>query len=121
MINQPETRDLLTEARQVLLDSVTAELTGEHKYQALMVANAMGMAIRELEQRERGEPEQTDQTVRAFLEERSPGDTAGEPEADLALAIRERRLEGADPALRAVLRILTEARLQINNPGFLKR
>ncbi len=118
MINQPGTRDLLAEARQVLLDSVAAELTGERKYQALMVANAMGMAIRELEQRE---PEQTDRTVRAFLAERCLGDTASESEADLALAIRERRLDGADPALRSVLRTLTEARLRINNPGFLKR
>lgn len=121
MINQPGTRDLLTVARQVLLDSVTPELTGERKYQTLMVSNAMGMAIRELEQREQGEPEQTDRTVRAFLAERSLGDTVGEPEAELALAIRERRLDGADPALRAVLRTLTEARLRINNPGFLKR
>ena len=121
MINRPDTRDLLTEARQVLLDSVAAELTGERKYQALMVANAMGMAIRELEQREQGEPAQTDRTARAFLAQRCLDDTASEPEAELALAIRERRLDGADPALRSVLRTLTEARLRINNPGFLKR
>lgn len=121
MINQPETGDLLTEARQVLLDSVAPELTGERKYQALMVANAMGMAIRELEQREQGRPEQTDQTVRAFLAERALEATAGDFETALARAIEGRCLDGTDPALRSVLRSLTEARLQINNPGYLKR
>lgn len=44
MINRPETRDLLAEARQVLLDSLVPELGGERKYEALMIANAMGMA-----------------------------------------------------------------------------
>jgi hypothetical protein len=120
MINQPDTRDLLTEARQVLLDSVAPELAGERKYQALMIANAMGMAIRELEQREQGQPEETDQTVRAFLAERSLEVTDGEAESALARAILERGLDGADPALRSVLRTLTEARLRINNPGYLK-
>lgn len=121
MINQPETRDLLTEARQVLLDSVAPELAGERKYEALMIANAMGMAIRELEQRERGQPERIDRTIRAFLAERSLDATTDEAEAALARAIRERRLDGVDPALRSVLRTLTEARLRINNPGYLKR
>ena len=121
MINRQETRDLLTEARRVLLDSVAGQLAGEHKYEALMVANAMGMAIREFEQCEQGQPEQTDQAVRAFLAERSLKATASESEAELARAIRERRLDGADPPLRSVLLTLTEARLQINNPGYLKR
>lgn len=121
MINQPETRDLLTEARQVLLNSVRPELTGERKYQVLMIANAMGMAIREFEQRERGRPEQTDRTLLAFLAEQALETTAGEAETTLARAIRERHLDGTDPALRSLLRMLTEARLEINNPGYLKR
>lgn len=121
MINQPETRDLLAEARRVLLDFVAPELAGEHKYQALMIANAMGMAVRELEQREQGQPGQTDRAVRAYLSEQSLDDTAAEAEADLARAILERRLDGTDPDLRSVLRTLTESRLRINNPGYLKR
>lgn len=121
MINQPETQDLLTEARQVLLDSVAPELRGELKYQALMVANAIGMAIREIEQRELGQPGQTDRTVQAFLLERSLEATTDGIEEGLAGAIRERHLDGADLALRSVLRTLTKTRLQINNPGYLKR
>ncbi|NMT63158.1 DUF6285 domain-containing protein [Marinobacter orientalis] len=121
MINQPETRDLLAEARRVLLDSIAPDLGGERKYQALMIANAMAMAMRELEQREQGQPEETDHTVRAYLAEHSIDGTAAEAEADLARAVFERRLDGTDPALRSVLRTLTEARLRINNPGFLER
>ncbi len=126
MINQPETQDLLAEARQVLLESVAPELAGEHKYQALMIANAMGMAIREFEQREQDEPEQTDLTVRAFLAQQSLDavdsldDKAAEAEAELARALRERRLDGTDADLRSVLWTLTETRLRINNPGYLK-
>lgn len=120
MINQPETRDLLTEARQVLLDSVAPELAGEHKYQALMIANAMGMAIREIEQREQGQSEEIDQAVRAFLAQRSLDSKAAEAEGELARAIYERRLDGTDPDLRSVLRTLTETRLRTNNPGYLK-
>lgn len=121
MINQPETRDLLAEARQTLLSSLAPELAGERKYEAMMIASAMGMAIRELEQREEGQPEKADRTVRAFLEERSLERTSGNGETDLARVIHDRRLDGADPDLRSVLRTLTEARLRINNPGYLKR
>lgn len=126
MINQPETRDLLAEARQVLLDSVAPELAGEHKYQALMIANAMGMAIREIELREQGEPEQTDRALKAFLTQHltdaldSSGDRTVDAERELARAIHERRLDGTNADLRSVLRALTETRLQINNPGYLK-
>lgn len=121
MINQPETGDLLAEARKVLLESLAPDLTGKCKYEALMVANAMGIAIRELEQRQQGEPEKTDQALRTYLESHSLYDANGEAESTLASAIRERRLDGADPALRSVLRTLTSARLRVNNPGFLER
>jgi len=120
MINQPETQDLLTEAREVLLKSLVPELAGARKYQALMVANAMGMAVRELEQRNRGEPSVTDHALLAFLSERSIETKSGLPEADLADAIRQRRLDGTDRELRSILRQMTETRLRINKPGYLK-
>ncbi len=140
MINEPDSRDLLTEARQVLLDSLVPDLAGEQKYQALMIANAMGMAIREIEQRAQGEPEATDRSLSQFLAghqlpdvpaqgQQPPvqGQTQGQSpnalsqgEQTLARALRDRRLDGADPELRSVLKGMTEARLRINNPGFLK-
>ena len=120
MINRPETRDLLTEARQVLLDSVAPELDGERKYEALMIANAMGMAIREQEQREAGEPEATDVMLSRFLAGHALTEESGQGEETLARAIRERTLDGGDRELRTVLRAMTETRLKVNNPGYLK-
>ncbi|WP_289101490.1 DUF6285 domain-containing protein [uncultured Marinobacter sp.] len=120
MINEPDSRDLLTEARQVLLDSLVPDLAGEQKYQALMIANAMGMAIREIEQRAQGEPEATDRSLSQFLAGHQLPDAPSQGEQTLARALRDRRLNGDDPELRSVLKSMTEARLRINNPGFLK-
>ncbi|MGO1499986.1 MAG: DUF6285 domain-containing protein [Marinobacter sp.] len=121
MINNPEIHDLLTEARQVLLNSLTPELTGERKYQALMIANAMGMAIRELGQSEQARVDEADRAVSELLDARSHPSHNVEGESSLAEAIRERRLDVRDKSLRDVLRALTEARLGINNPSHLKR
>ncbi|MEH6356655.1 MAG: DUF6285 domain-containing protein [Marinobacter sp.] len=121
MINRPNNHDLLIEARQVLLNSLTPELTGARKYDALMIANAMSMAIRELGQSEQAKVEEADQAVSTFLKTRSQPTHNAEGETSLAEAIRERRLDGKEPALRDVLRTLTEARLGINNPSYLKR
>lgn len=121
MINKPDIHDLLTEARQVLMNSLTPELAGARKYEALMIANVMGMTIRELGQAEQTKVEEADLAASAFLTARSEPDDNGESEASLAEAIRERRLDGTDKALRDVLRTLTEARLGINSPGYLKR
>jgi len=121
VINNPDIHDLLTEARQVLMNSLTPELSGARKYEALMIANAMGMAIRELGQSEQAKMEQADRATSAFLEAQSEPNHNVECEESLAEAIRERRLDGRDKALRDVLRTLTEARLGINSPGYLKR
>lgn len=121
MINTPEVHDLLTEARQVLLNSLSPELTGERKYQSLMIANAMSMAIRELGQPEQAKVDEANGAVSALLEAQSQPNHNVECEYSLAEAIRKRRLDGRDTALRGVLRTLTEARLGINSPAYLKR
>jgi len=121
VINRPDNHDLLMEARKVLLNSLTPELTGARKYEALMIANTMSMAIRELGQSEQAKVEEADQAVSTFLKARSQPNHNTEDETSLAAAIRERRLDGREPALRGVLRTLTEARLGINNPSYLKR
>lgn len=120
MINQPRTDDLLAEARRVLLESLVPELSGEKKYQALMVANAMGMAVRELELRDEGEPEATDRALAAFLTACEIPHESDLPEGDFALAIRQRKLDGLNKELRSMLRRITETRLRINKPGYLK-
>ena len=45
---QPEAADLLALARETLLEKVLPELSGEARYQALMIASAMAMAEREI-------------------------------------------------------------------------
>lgn len=99
----PATDDLLAEARSVLVDSVLPALRGAERYQALMVANALGMAVRELQQASQPPTE---------------ADVEPVDEAALAEAIRRRKAPD-DRALRATLRSLTVARLRINNPGYL--
>ena len=121
MINNPNIHDLLTEARQVLMNSLTPELTGARKYEALMIANVMGMVMRELGQSEQTRVKEADLAASAFLTARTEPDDHVECEASLAEAIRERRLDGTDEALREVLQAITEARLGINSPGYMKR
>lgn len=50
MKNPPETSDLLSVARSVLKDELLEDIPAAKKYQALMVANAMAISARELEQ-----------------------------------------------------------------------
>lgn len=121
MINQPDTQELLTEARRVLLEELLPQLPEERQYEARMVASTLGMTIRELEQRRRGEPLQTEAMLLDFLAGQGLSVESELPEATLARALRERRLDGADPGLRALLRRLTETRLKINKPGYLKK
>jgi Domain of unknown function (DUF6285) len=53
--DRPNGADLLAVARRSLLDDVAPALKGQPRYLALMVANAMGIALRELEEAERFE------------------------------------------------------------------
>jgi hypothetical protein len=52
MRDRPTGSELLHEARRVLQEEVVPELGGEARFKVLMVANAMAMAMRELEQGE---------------------------------------------------------------------
>jgi hypothetical protein len=53
MRDRPNGAELLREARRVLREEIAAELEGELRFKALMVANAMAMAMRELERGDR--------------------------------------------------------------------
>lgn len=121
MINQPDTHNLLTEARRVLQESLVPQLDGSLRYEALMIGNALGMAVRELEQQQSGEYEKANAALSSFLERQSLASAPGHEEDTLAQAIRERRLSVDDTALQEVLRAITEARLRINNPAYLDK
>lgn len=122
MINRPEAADLLAEARQLLKTAILPELAGTHRYEALMIANALSIAQREIEA-SGVTPSPATSALKAFLQAKGLGDDAGNEaggaESALALAIAEGRIDSADPELEALLRELTAARLRISNPGYL--
>jgi hypothetical protein len=55
-----------------------------------------------------------------FLVGHALPEESGQGEQTLARALRERVVDGGDRELRAVLRAMTETRLKVNNPGYLK-
>ena len=48
MMDRPNAAELLTEARRLLLEEVAPNITGDVRFKALMVANAIGIAEREI-------------------------------------------------------------------------
>jgi hypothetical protein len=46
-LEQPEAQDLLATARRVILDEIAPGLAGDARFKALMVANAIAIALRE--------------------------------------------------------------------------
>jgi hypothetical protein len=112
MINQPDAADLLQQSRDLLLKSIVPELEGDQRYQALMIANAIGIAGREAN--DLGTP-----TTRCSQALRHYGDHASEQE--LAEAIARREMDMMDVRLQELLLTLTRAKLEINNPGYLQQ
>ncbi|MDX1711317.1 MAG: DUF6285 domain-containing protein [Rhodovibrionaceae bacterium] len=53
MRDRPSGSELLREARRVLREELADELEGEQRFKALMAANAMAMAMRELDEGDR--------------------------------------------------------------------
>ncbi|MGH1587617.1 DUF6285 domain-containing protein [Methylobacterium sp. P5_C11] len=86
----PSGAALLAVARQSLLDEVAPALSGRQRYVLLMAANAMGIAMREIEQAE----------AAAGAWERALG--AADSPTDLVAAIRAGRFDG-DAALHDAL------------------
>ncbi len=123
-IDRPSGAELLAEARRTLLERLLPLLPAEHRYDGLMVANAMAIAARELSAPAGLPPEAV-----AVMDRRREGE---EKEAPHALAALERRLAaefragrydapGAErDAARRYLRAATLARLRVSNPKSLE-
>jgi hypothetical protein len=123
MLDRPTGADLLAEARRTLLEALLPLLPSDRRYEALMVANAMAIAARELTSG--AEVLQTAVEALASLGIQADG-------ADPALAEQLQRLErrlagdiraGAYDApgsrrdsVRQYLREVTTARLRLSNP-----
>lgn len=108
MRDEPSGAALIEAARRALTEEVVPGLTGRPRYVALMVANALGIAIREI-----GEAETLAASVEGVLGD--PG-VAGDPLVGLIRAIREGRRD-ADPSLYAALTGRTDVAARVWKPA----
>ncbi len=120
---EPAAADLLDIARATILSDIVPALPGNQRYAALMAANALAIAGRELALPSTGADEIA--RLAALLGDWSPGADPGEALRDatarLAARVREGRFDegGARVLLLAHLRETTRARLAVSNPRLL--
>lgn len=103
MQDEPSGAALLDAARRALTDEVIPGLTGRPRYVALMVANAIGIAAREIV-----ESDALNATAERVL--------AGAPIETLVRAIRTGTRD-ADPDLHATLTVAAESAAQVWKPA----
>lgn len=127
MTRRADTVTLLEAARRALIDAVAPELSGGEKYQVLMAANAIAIALRDLSE------DSTPDTTELDLFERLYGaeqvEIAGE-DAVIRLSALNRRLceeirgghwDESSQALVDLLVHQVRGRLSRSNPKFLER
>jgi hypothetical protein len=111
MRDKPNGADLLALARRSLLDEVAPALKGQPRYVALMVANAMGIALRELQQADRFERAQN-----AVLSHVPAGEGGPADAASLVTSIRKGQRD-ADASFYEALKECVEVAATIWKPG----
>ncbi|HTQ67396.1 MAG TPA: phosphotransferase family protein [Solirubrobacteraceae bacterium] len=107
--DRPTAVELLHAARGALGDDVLPHLDGRPAFQLRVVLRALGIVTRELEH-------QADHTAIHAVALASVG---CHDERELALAIREGRLDARDPQVLAAVRDTVRAKLEVANPGYL--
>lgn len=121
MNNRPYGNELLDVARRTLLDELLPLLPPEKTYEALMVANAMAIAARELAPHAAGD-ESARREIQLFHAETGRSGSAEATEHELAALIRERAIRESDhQRLQELLLTLTRAKLLLCNPRHLDR
>ncbi len=104
MRDDPDTRDLIATAREALKADILPRLEGDAVYAGAMVANALGIALRDLEDAAEAGAEAERDALRRLL-----GDAAGdlsELNAAFAAAIRAGRFDPGTEAHADARRIL---------------
>ncbi|MFQ5773625.1 MAG: DUF6285 domain-containing protein [Kiloniellaceae bacterium] len=129
MRDRPDGAVLLRLARAALLDDLLEQLPQSHRYAALMVANAMAIAARELAAGEGQLNDERDSLATLYEERRGPQVSEREPETlgeallrltwRLAAEIRGGARD-ADARVYAVLRQSAIARVRETNPKVLR-
>jgi len=122
MGNQPDGQNLLLTARRVLLEEILPILPDESRYMTMMMANAMGIAARELDAKKRSDLEE-EKSLGLFLIEAGvelDQKVDCDHEGMLAELIRQRSIPDRwRQPLAEMLLALTRRKLQISNPKYL--
>src|SRR5688572_30673774 len=125
MNNKPGAIELLAITRQAFVEEILSALPEERRYTALMIANAMAIARREIDAGD--EPAKRElRSLCELLGVTEPQAHAREPDAALAALNRELidnlragRYDRDHARLLKHLREVTEAKLAISNPKML--
>lgn len=127
MINTPDGAELLRVAQKVLREQLLTGIAREQRYEALMVANAMAMAARELEAGDTDVREELRMLAELYGDAAvaESGNSVKEKVAALnkrlAKDIRSGVMDGAcAQGVRALLKAQVVARLRVSNPKYLK-
>jgi len=112
MQDRPDAIALLGLARETLLRDLLASVPKERRFEALMIANALGIAAREIADAGRAEAAQQADLATLLGDPAAPADAL---RRRLAAEIRAGARDG-DPAVHAVLRRAAIGRLKISNP-----
>ncbi|WP_079435254.1 DUF6285 domain-containing protein [Zoogloea sp. LCSB751] len=120
MRNLPDAADLLKTARDGLLNGLLPHLPKEHHYTALMAANALAIALREI-QSDAGHAQ-----AEATLLHELYGSAAASEGVDafatrLASDLRTGRFDARLPEVGSLLLAEVSARLRVSNPKYLKQ
>ena len=103
--------ELLQASREALGDDVLPQLQGRAAFQLRVVLRALGIVGRELEH----------SAEHAALHAAALASVGCGDERELALAIRERRLQARDPRVLTAVRDTVRAKLEVANPTYLKQ
>jgi aminoglycoside phosphotransferase (APT) family kinase protein len=108
--DRPTAIELLDAARGALGEHVLGELSGRPAFELRVTLRALGIVRRELE----GANERAALHVRALTQ------LGVASEHELAEAVRGGAFDGRDEALRAGLREIVRAKLEVSNPSYLR-
>ena len=115
MHDQPQSDDLLRVARRQLMDELLPALPAPHRYTALMIANAMGIASRAHALGGAAEDERS-----ALLAQAGAGLGTSLDTAALSEALRKGRLDADLASLTSAIRADVISRVRIGNPKYLE-
>jgi hypothetical protein len=109
--DRPTALELLQASREALGDDVLPQLQGRAAFQLRVVLRALGIVGREVEH----------SAEHAALHAAALASVGCHDERELALGIRERRLDARDERVLAAVRDTVRAKLEVANPTYLEQ